>query len=68
VNQINPVSFDISCVLPAFDMDSGRMKLESMAKTGLEYWRLEFGYCLFFVIWCLEFIKFKDSARLKYTV
>jgi hypothetical protein len=26
-----------------------------------EHWKLEFGIYLLFVIWCLKFIKFKDS-------
>jgi len=31
-------------------------------KACLDHWSLGFGYCLSFVIWGLEFIKFMDPA------
>ena len=34
---------------------------------GLGHWKLEFGYCLFFVIWCLLF-KFQDSIIFRSTI
>jgi len=59
MNQINSVRL-------RHELHSDRIRIEG--KTCLDYWRLEFGYCLFFVIWCLEFIKFKDSALFRYPV
>ncbi len=38
-----------------------------LSKTCLDHWNLEFGYYLLFVIWCLEFFKFKDPNFLKYS-
>ncbi len=31
-----------------------------------DHWSLEFGYCLFFVIWCLEFSQIKELTLLRY--
>ncbi len=45
-----------------------RHELRSKAKTCLDHWSLEFGYCLLFVIWCLEFFIFKDSTIFRYYV
>ena len=59
MNQINSVWL-------LHELHSARTRVEgsSQAKTCLDHWSLGFGYCLFFVIWYLEFIKFKDSAYL----
>jgi hypothetical protein len=37
-------------------------------KACLDYWSLEFGYYLLFVIWCLEFFKLTDPTLLRYPV
>ena len=32
------------------------------------FWNLEFGYCLLFAVWCLEFFIFNDSTIVRYPV
>jgi hypothetical protein len=44
---------EINLVRLRDELYSNRTRIEG--ETCLGYWRLEFGYCLFFVIWLLDF-------------